>query len=82
MTARLPKDYSLPNPSRVRKTPVTCAVVSNGIYRIASAIRGNDNIGFFELQEDNTTKVVALDEASNGQKVPSPLAHHHYASKF
>jgi hypothetical protein len=58
-----------PNPARVRKTPITHGVVREGIYRIASAIRRNDAVGFLELQEDDTIKAVALNEASDGQKV-------------
>ncbi|KIM75246.1 hypothetical protein PILCRDRAFT_827498 [Piloderma croceum F 1598] len=57
-----------PNPARVRKTPITHGVVREGIYRIASAIRRNDAVGFLELQEDDTIKAVALNEASDGQK--------------
>lgn len=60
----------MPNPLRGRKTPVSQGVVREGRYRIVSAIRSNDSVGFLELQRDNTIRVVPLNEASNAQKVP------------
>src|ERR1700689_4699763 len=65
------KGFPLPSPSQVCKTSIKQGVVHDGIYCIASAIRRNDTVGFLELQEDNNIKVVALSEASEGQKVPS-----------
>jgi len=56
------------SPLRVRKTPATQGVVREGIYRIASSIRKNDTVGFLELQDDNSIKVVSLNEASKGQQ--------------
>lgn len=69
------KRNPLPNPSRVRKTPATQGVVREGIYRIASAIRRSDAVGFLELQTGGGIKLVALNEASDGQKVISNLHH-------
>jgi len=61
----------LANPARIRKTPVTEGVVREGIYRIISAIRKNDSVGFLELQRDGTIRAVPLNEASIGQRVPT-----------
>jgi len=59
-----------PNPLRLRKTPVSQGAVREGLYRIVSAVRSNDSVGFLELQRDNTIRVVPLNEASYAQKVP------------
>jgi hypothetical protein len=64
------KGCPLPSPSRICKTSIKQGVVHDGIYCIASAIRHNDTVGFLKLQADNNIKVVALSEASEGQKVP------------
>jgi len=57
-----------PNPLRLRKTPVSQGAVREGLYRIVSAVRSNDSVGFLELQRDNTIRVVPLNEASYAQK--------------
>jgi len=62
------KNCPLANPARIRKTPITEGVVREGIYRIVSAIRKNDTVGFLELQRDGTIRAVPLNEASIGQR--------------
>ena len=60
--------------SRARKPPVASGpIVNNGIYRISNVSRRDDTTGFLEMQDNNSVAVVALDEASEGQKVSSPL---------
>jgi len=57
------------NSMRVRKTLITHAIVREGVYRITSAIRKEeDGVGFLELQQDSYVRVARLDESSNGQK--------------
>jgi hypothetical protein len=49
------------------------SALRNGIYRIFNAARDDDAACFLELQDDNSIKVVALDESSSAQMVSPHL---------